>query len=121
MISFRNFVRSLITEADAPPAPPAAGPAPLDAGAGAPPMDAGAGAPLGGGAPPGGDLGGLGGGAAPMGGGMPPSPDMGGLGGAPPAGGAQQTPPTKLRNTDVWYNINSYYSGGNKAKEKVEK
>jgi hypothetical protein len=55
----------------------------------------------------------------PMGGGAPPTPDLGGLGGAPPAGGAQQTPPTKLHNTDVWYAMNSFFSGQNK--EKVEK
>jgi hypothetical protein len=117
MISFRNFVQSLITEADAPPAPPAAGPT-----GGAPPMDAGGlGAPAGAppmGGPPTPDLGGLGGGM-PMGGGAPPTPDLGGLGGAPPAGGAQQTPPTKLHNTDVWYAMNSFFSGQNK--EKVEK
>jgi hypothetical protein len=53
----------------------------------------------------------------PMGGGAPPTPDLGGLGGAPPAGGAQQTPVTQLHNTDVWYAMNAFFSGENKNKE----
>jgi hypothetical protein len=46
---------------------------------------------------------------------------MGGLGGAAPAGGAQQAPATKLHNTDVWYAMNDFFTGGDKSKQKVEK
>jgi hypothetical protein len=104
MITFRNFVKNMLNEADAAPVGGAAGagsapPTGGDIGGGmggAPPLPAGGigGDPGLGATPP---AGGLGGGAAPPLGG----PDMSGLGGG--LGGAPAAPTDiDLKNTDVW-------------------
>jgi len=111
MITFRNFVKHLLNEADAAPTAGAGG------AAGAPPTGGDIGGGVGG-APPlpaggiGGDAGGLGlppgggfGGAAPpLGGGA----DLGGLGGG--LGGAPQQPADiDLQNTDVWNALKRHF------------
>lgn len=93
MITFNEFRKKLITEADAPGAPPA----PPAGGGGAPPPPAG-------GPPPGGDAGGLGG--PPPGGDMGGGMDMGGLGGG--LGGATPEVNTKLDLKDVYVALSKY-------------
>jgi len=96
MITFNEFRKNLITEADAPGAPPA----PPAGGGGAPPPPPPAGGP-----PPGGDAGGLGG--PPPGGDMGGGMDMGGLGGGL-GGGAAPEVNTKLDIKDVYMALSKY-------------